>query len=321
MLLDKFKMESTRQIEVSDSENNVLITSQYSDMPRYYMINEKKYDIDDPNDIKKIPLFKKHFLINNIEYGMDSVLLEHGIQAYDKNIKVHQAAITKSNEFRYSGIIFKSQREIERDKERNKRYEEIENEKTKRKKQCDSFSIKDMYQFSDIPFEWQWVMELSHTKGIAWFMLNMNNQYVALQYINQINELIIDARSYIDGIEEFEMCTEEIDFDYPIPMYKDSIANTYVECIPYTKTGKISKYPVILHFSSSELVTLDNGYKYQNHPYLGEIKIMQDGNIGMANISFGYTKFSIRLFGLNLIIKRIDTIDGNLFKYENLTLD
>lgn len=183
------------------------------------------------------------------------------------------------------------------------------------------FTIEDMYQFTDIPFEWQWVTKLMHTNGIAWFMLNMNNQFIALQYIDEINKLIIDAHSYINGIEDFEICTEEIDFMYPIPMYRDSIANSYVECVPYTKTGKISKYPVILHFASSELVTLSNGYKYQNHPCIGEIKILQDGNIGMANVFFGHTKFSIRLFGLNLVIQRIDSDSGNLFKYENLTLN
>lgn len=190
-----------------------------------------------------------------------------------------------------------------------------EEQKQLRKEQCDTFKIDDMIQFQDIPFEWWWVTELNHTNGIAWFLLNKNNQFIALCYIEQINNLIIDAHSYIQSLNNYEMCTEEIDFAYPIPMYKESLPNTYVECIPYTKTGKISKYPAILHFASSKLVTLDNGYKYQNHPFRGEIKIMQDGNIGMAKISFGYTKVSIGLSGLSLIIKRIDTIDGNLYKY------
>lgn len=197
-------------------------------------------------------------------------------------------------------------------KERWKKYDKQEH---LRKEKCNIFKICDMLQFRDIPFEWQWVVELNHTNGMAWFMLNKNNQFIALCYINQINKIIINAHSYINGINSCKMCTEEIDFFYQIPMHKDSLPNTYVECTPYTKTGKISKYPVILHFASSELITLDNGYKYQRHPYSGEIRIMRDGNIGMAKISFGYTRFSIGLSGLDLIIKRIDTIDGNLYKY------
>jgi hypothetical protein len=181
------------------------------------------------------------------------------------------------------------------------------------------YSIEDMYQFIDIPFEWHWVINLNHTNGIAWFQLNRNNQYVALQYIDYINNMIIDAKSYIKKINNFEMCTEEIDFDYPIPMRLDSMTNTRVECTPYTKTGKISKYPVTLRFASSKTVVLSNGYKYQEHPYMGTIRIMPDGNIGSASILFAenHTNFSIGLNGLNLIIKRIDSDKGVIYKWND----
>ena len=179
--------------------------------------------------------------------------------------------------------------------------------------------IDDMYQFEDIPFEWHWVMELKHTRNTYWFILNMNNQYIALKYIDYLNKMIIESRSYIEGINGLEMCTEEIDFSYPTQMMLDSFTNTYVECTPYTKTGRISKYPVILHFSSSETICLDNGYEYQNRPYMGIVKIMQDGNIGIANITFSkdYTRFSFGLYGINLIIKRVDSINGNIYNYKD----
>ena len=32
------------------------------------------------------------------------------------------------------------------------------------------------------------------------FMLNKNNQEVAISYISQINDIILDAQEYIDGI-------------------------------------------------------------------------------------------------------------------------
>ena len=179
-------------------------------------------------------------------------------------------------------------------------------------------SIEDMYQFRNIPFEWHWVETLNYTNEKAWFQLNKNNQYVALQYIDYINNMITDAKSYIGNIDNLEMCTEEIDFDYPIPMYIDSVTNTHIECTPYTKTGRFSKYPVTLHFASSNLVTLNNGYEYQEHPYMGYIKIMQDGNIGLANILFAknHTNFSIGLNGISLVIKRVDTDKGNIYRYQ-----
>lgn len=299
-------------------EDIPLIISQYSNLPRFYTINRVKYDIDNPKDIAKIPLFSKTFFINGVEYGMDSVLLEHGRQAYSQNIAVHRAAIDKANEFRYSGIIFKTRKEKDEDKQREERYRLQALEAEVRKKQCDSFKIDDMYQFEDIPFEWKWVRELNHTDGIAWFMLNTNNQYIALQYIDMIDKLITSAHEYIPSIRQFEFFAEEIDFDYPIPMHKNSVPITYVECVPYTKTGKLSKYPVILHFGSSENEKMGDRI-FQWHPYWGTIKIMQDGSIGMANITFSpnHTNISIGLYGSTLIIKRIDSDVGTLYKYTN----
>ena len=299
-------------------KNNTLqgetyIISNFSDFPRYYTIDGIKYDIDNPQSIDKIPLFKKTFFINGTEYGMDSILMEHGKQAYSKNIQVHQASIEKAKEFRYNGYIFKTEKEKNDDYILKQRWKKQEEEKQKRIEQCNSFKIEDMYQFVNIPFEWQYVQKLSHTNGKAWFMLNMNNQYVAFKYIDILDKLISEFRECNFNLKNFEIFMEEIDFFYPVPMYKDSIPNTYVECIPYTKTGKKSRYPVILHFASS--ITRESE---QIHPYIGEIKILQDGNIGNATVTFikKYTKFTFGLHGINLIIKRIDDINGNIYKFE-----
>lgn len=292
-----------------------LIISQYSDLPRYYTINGIKYDIDNPKQIEKIPLFKQTFFINGIEYGMDSILMEHGRQAYSKNIAVHQAAITKANSFRYSGYVFKTEKEKEEEKQLKERWKQQEIEKKKRKEQCNSFKIKDMHQFVDIPFEWRFVQELRHTDGVAWFMLNMNNQYVALQYIDLIDKLILELHEEVPQIRNCEIFANEIDFNYPIPAYPNSLPNTYVECLPYTKTGKISKYPAVLHFATSETEKCGTNI-YQSHPIMGEISILKDGNIGLATVNFGHMVFKIGLHGINLIIKRIDINGVNIYKFE-----
>lgn len=201
-----------------------------------------------------------------------------------------------------------------------------------REKQIESFSISDMDQFVDIPFAWSQVMQLQHSQRKAWMQLNMNNQQVALDYIMQVNQLIVDSHAFVDGISSLSISPDDIDFWFPVPMKKGSINNTYVECTPYTPTGKVSKYPATIHFASTRLVTLENGAKFQEYPITGIIKILRDGNIGLADVVFSdnngplaryegkdpkFTRFRIGLFGLALVVKRIDNEKGNLFKFED----
>lgn len=170
-----------------------------------------------------------------------------------------------------------------------------------------------MYQFTEIPFEWKWVLQLSHTNGVAWFMLNKNNQYVALSAINFINEVLENSKHYTEFDKELYICTENIDFGYPIPCAPGNTTCTFVECTPYTKTGKISKYPSILHFKEFPEKNIYNDsvcYVYRVH---GEIYFMADGNIGKADLVINDYWIKIRLNGLNLVVQRIghNTPKGN----------
>lgn len=302
-----------RPLETNPTTDEHTVYSQYSDMPRFYQIDGVKYDIDDPNDIVRLPLFKTIITIRGEKYGMDSILLEHSRQAYGKNMVVYQAATDKANEYRYHGIKYMSSREIERVNQWELEQARINAERIERAEQCDSFTIDDMYQFTGIPFGWSWVTQLNHTKGVPWFMLNKNNQQIALYYISQLNDMIIDAHSYVDDIDEAVIDLDRIDFAYPQPMHKDSMTNTRVECYPYTRTGRISKYPAILIFAVTNTTTNDDGLPSQKYQLTGEIKIMQDGNIGSANVYFALTNgnvaFRFGVYGVSLVIKRIDFND------------
>ena len=294
--------------------------SQYSNMPRFYTIDGTRYDIDEPSDINKLPLIKSRLNINGELYGMDAILMEHGRQAYEKNIQVHQAAISKANQYRYNGIVNKSKQELAREAEWEAARAKRDQLVAERKAQCDSFTIKDMAQFSNIPFGWRWVDELKHTNGVAWFMLNMNNRQIAQSYIEQLSEMILDAHEYVEGISNLKIDLPQIDYDYPVPLRKDSMPNTRVECYPYTKSGKISKYPVILKFSTSEMEHPAYGEPFQMHPISGEIKILKDGHIGSAKVGFAYpynALFTFGLYGLSLVIKRIDRNGETLFRFDN----
>lgn len=307
-ILDKFRLKDTIY-----TGSNELVISHYSDMPRYYTINGTKYDIDDPDSIYEIPVFSATFFIHNKEYGMDSVLRKHSSQLYLKNKDIYNACQYKLQEYKEANINFQTEDEKEWKKERQEIEEKRRREELEKRKLHDSFRIEDMYQFPDIPFEWQWVMQLNHTNGIAWFMLNMNNQYIALSAIDFINSILEESKNYTGFKETLYVCTENIDFSYPVPMQKDSMTNTFVECIPYTKTGKISKYPAALHFREKPEISIIGGTKFPVYTVRGSIYFMRDGNIGKADIYIKEYWIQIRLKGINLVVQRIgkNTPAGN----------
>ena len=154
-------------------------------------------------------------------------------------------------------------------------------------------------------------------KRIAWFMLNKNNQYIALSAIDFINSILEESRSYTCFEEKLYICTENIDFDYPIPYTKQSTACTFVECTPYTKTQKISKYPAILHFREFPEKHIYNESICYVYRVYGDIHFMLDGNVGKANLTINDYWVQIRLHGLNLVVQRIgkNTLHGNVDIY------
>ena len=316
------KTEAPTPPTIPERRVDGIILSQYSNMPRYFVIGGVKYDLDNPEDIDKLPLIDKIIQFQGKDYGIDSVLLEHGLRAFYDSPSIFEAAIRKFDEYRENGITFVS------DAERiwgaaalvklRQRYEKED----VRRKQCDRFTIEDMHQFPDIPFGWHWVMELNHTEGEAWFMLNMNNQQIAEDYISVLNNHIIDAHDYIKGINHLSIDLTQIDYLYPIPMQMNSKANTRVVCTPYTPTGKISKYPASLHFATSVNQKGWNGTVTQFHPVMGRINLLKDGNIGSADVCFTegakQTLFIFRLFGLSLVIRKVYQNGERIFDFEKL---
>lgn len=287
-----------------------LAKSQYSEFPRYYTIDGVKYDIDNPSDIKRIPLIENIIIIDGEPYGMDALLHEHCVQS-TANMDVHWAAYNKVQEYRNHGIIHKSSREIQRELDYESGQADRRKKEEARKKQCESFTVDDMQQFPDIPIAWSYVVELKHTNGIAWCQLNRNNQKLVLDYISKINCIIVDAQEYVKGIGNAHIDLENIDFDYPVSMLLDSMCNTRVECYPYTASGKLSKYPVIIQFA-----TRLNMYGSRTR---GEIKILRDGNIGSATVFADGNTFKIGLYGVSLVLKRVDNPYGNIFKFSEAT--
>lgn len=192
----------------------------------------------------------------------------------------------------------------------NARAESIEN----RKQQILRFQLEDMYQYGSLPFDWN--KDLFYSRDKAFLPLTRQNKEVFLWYVNEISMLIEDVRNQVVGLHHPRILTKDIDFEYPIPFSAGDAPNSYLECIPYTQTGRTPKYPVVLHFRSSQ-ASGTKDYRWQFHPYIGEIKILCDGSIGAANVTFAenYYKYSIRLFGTSLVVRRIDSVEGNIYMF------
>lgn len=302
---------------VSQSSDELVI-SQYSPFPRYFRIDGIKYDIDNPNDLRKFPLIKNTFLINGEQYGIDGLLNDHCYYCAS-NKDVYWAAYNKVQEYRKNGIVNISKTEANQKKQYEMAQQERFLKEEARKAQCNGFTIEDMQQFPDIPIVWSCIPQLQHTNGISWCQLNLNNQAVVLNYISQVNNIIVDAHEYIDNIDDSYIDLDAIDFDYPIPTCIGSMCNTRIECYPYTAKGKLSKYPIVIHFST-RLKSIDHGTHFTESCCSGEIKILRDGNIGSAFVSIHGTTFKIGLHGLSLVLQRVDNpyMGGNLFKFSEM---
>lgn len=241
---------------------------------------------------------------------------ESGMTLIDKilNIFKLESARALEEKFKEHGYHLNAERH-KRDYEEDQRRKREEENATKRLH--DSFKIEDMHQFTDIPFEWRWVMQLNHTNGIAWFLLNKNNQFIALSAINYINSILKESENYTGWKSDYYICTENIDFFYPMPMTMNSIPNTFVECVPYTKTGKISKYPAILHFR--EHAEIHKYYDMETPVYkvYGSLYFMVDGSIGKADLHIDEFWIQLRLHGIYLMVQRIgkNTPNGNVDIY------
>lgn len=291
--------------------------NEFDDIFEYKSVSFKiagvEYDIMKKDDVEKIPCLPATANILGKDYGIDYILRKNAVHIYNNggDYELAAACIHKSNEFFFAGYRTQGEDELER-AEQTEKYRKIRDANKKKMLEINNnISVEDMSMFPDLPFELQWVLNLQHTNGIAWFSLNMNNQYIALSALNYINKIFEQADNYLPSGNEFYICLENICFDYLKPITIDSFPGTYVECNPYTLTYKKSKYPMILHFSE-----VDGEPTFFNRSSFGTIFFMHDGNIGKADITIGNSSIQLRLIGINLIVKRIDKLINH--KYENI---
>ena len=249
------------------------ILSQYSTFPRFYYINQKKYDIDTAESIKQIPLCKTEFIINGEIWGIDGILRSHVNRFYHKfPEKTRAACYEKIAQYNDSPYFAESPDEKY---DRLKQAEILATEKEKLEKissiDMNKFNI-DQFVFEDIFYDYR----------MARMLINAINQATVLKDIEFMNSFIERAVTLANLKLPYKSPVENISFSKEVLGIANETYTQYYsffECTPYTPTGKDAKFPLVLHFATSNAYSINADNKYH-----GEIYYMQNGSIGKARL-------------------------------------
>lgn len=291
-------------IPPQDYRNNVYESeiSQYSSLPRYYYIQGKKYDIDSPESVASIPICKTTFSINGEVWGIDTILREHINRYYSKiPAELKEVGYKKISEYGDSEYFIESSAE----KEARIKTEKARIEMIRRREEI---TLKDMEQFA-LPSYMLGKIVYAPIGPII--LINTANQADVLLDIEFLNQFSKEAQA-IAGIQEsLRICTEEIKFSVTPKEFERAQYYTYFICTPYTKTKKLSKYPIHLNYKTKSSDPQKKNVEFAR----GNISYLQDGSMGKASMGFTFGKTSygidLGLKGTTLTIKKITkAIDG-----------
>ena len=277
--------------------------SEYSPLPRFYYIEGTRYDIDSPSSVSNIPICETHFKINEENWGIDTVLREHVNRYYSKIPEdLKSACYSKISELKWAGLEKLS---------RSEKYalEKQSEDQQKEEERLKSISLSDMEQFHFTNYKME---EPFFDNQKCIMLVNTENK-------DQIRKDLLSLDTYVKrhceslGIkEDLHINPSNLKFDTSIHSKTNTtLYFSYFECNPYTKTGKKSKFPLILHYATP-------AYHEFNPPtnFFGNIYYMQDGSIGKAHLIYWINhimySFALGLTGKTLEVKKIEkSIDGN----------
>lgn len=158
----------------------------------------------------------------------------------------------------------------------------------------------DMEQFDMIPYHLEGPVKKYTKDGghpFAYIEIDEINQRCAVIALSEINTYISQSKNYCPVIpHDLEIPIDQIKFSEYAPNYGYS----RLMCTPYTSTGKISKYPLSLFFTTD--------LRKQNYTS-GELFYGRDGNImkGKVNIwrDSVFFQYNFQTIGRSLVIKDI----------------
>lgn len=279
--------------------------SQYSSLPRYYYIRGIKYDIDSPESVSEIPVCKTSFCINGERWGIDTVLRAH-VYGYFQFIpdELKSACFSKNSEFSYTA--FKTESESEKQARLKQKKEQLE-----KQEELSKISLQDMKQFDFSQFE---LSQPFYYNNMSIMLINSQDQdYINHKTVPLLDKYIREACSITGITENLLLSTVLIKYDTTQKVVgSQEITNyyTFFKCCPYTKTGKLSKYPLVLRYAHGDFNSVKN--------FFGDVYYMQDGSIGKARLIFWkeYTMYKIELAckGSTLGIKSVEKNQELLYK-------
>ena len=120
-----------------------------------------------------------------------------------------------------------------------------------------------------------------------------------------LNKLLSKAQKALEIKTKLEIKVDEI-------VYNSSLKNrlcTYFEYEPFTSSGKSSKYPFVLYFTTS-----DGSIATPNYECFGDIGYRQDNTVGFSTLNIwrgkqGY-RIELGIIDSLLSVKRIDSMLG-----------
>ena len=299
--LNKVFKKSFDIIPEQTFKHNVYETeiSQYSSLPRFYYIEGKRYDIDSPESVSEIPICKTEFKINGELWGIDTILREHVNRYYSQIPEPLKAACyPKISDIEWSGLKVESS--AEKTAVQKQAMERVEKEE-----KLLSISLKDMKQF-DLKFDLQTPF---YNNQMCIIPINKTDKIQVKKDLSSLNKYVFQACSVANIDRKLELPLDELIYnpqilDYGTPSERTEYY-TFFQCEPYTKTGKLSKYPLILHYATK------NKNEFQpSKNYFGCIYYMKDGSIGKCLLIFwNYSKcHTIELFrnGATLDLKKVE---------------
>lgn len=141
--------------------------------------------------------------------------------------------------------------------------------------QVKNIQTSDMMPFNGMPYDLNFPIRKFIQKGahpFACIDLSFRNQEIARQEMQNVNQILRNDKKFSRKTIKPQIPVEKIQFT----QYSEDFGYTRIICTPYTKTGKISKYPFSLSFS-----TRLDCEKDETH---GELFYGKSGQVEKANV-------------------------------------
>ncbi len=129
--------------------------------------------------------------------------------------------------------------------------------------------------FNGMPYDLNFPIRKFIQKGghpFAYIDLSFRNQEIARQELHNVNQILRNDKRFYRKLIKPQIPVKEIQF----MGYSEGYRYTHILCNPYTKTGKISKFPFSLYFSTK--------IEYGRDETHGQLFYGQSGLVGKAFI-------------------------------------